>query len=934
MHLIIAEKKLSAQRIAQILGGERGLKVSRENGLPIFSFDDTFITGLKGHVVEIDFSPEYADWRSERYTPRTLIDAPTLKRVTERKIVQLIQRLGRKASLVTIATDYDTEGELIGKEALELISEVNPSVQVRRARFSSITPQEIREAFSHASDLDMALASAGEARQMIDLVWGASLTRFISIAARRGGSSILSVGRVQSPTLAMIVDREREIEAFVPEKYWVLYCTSEKEGVIFRADHAHGRFEDLKEAEAARDATTPPLRVLSLKEFERQEQPPAPLDTTGLIVAAAKLGFSAARAMQVSEDLYMNGYISYPRTDNTVYPKTLNLGALLKTLESTPFAEEVRWVEAHARPSPARGKKESTDHPPIHPTGAGSREVLGEERFRLYELVVRRFLATLSPDARWHTIRAQLKAGEEPYAAAGSRLIEQGWRRVYRYSEVREMILPPLVVGEELPLKDVVMEEKETQPPPRFTQSRLIQRMEELGLGTKSTRHEVIQKLIARRYIFGNPLRPTLVARAVIEALEDHVDTITKPEMTRVLEEYMQQIKERKRTREDVVLESRAMLNRIFDELEAHEGEIGKEIVEKTAEEQSVGVCPLCGGRLSIKLTREKNQFIGCSGYPQCSFNTNLPPAVWGRAVRTETVCGKHGLHHVRLVKKGKRPWDLGCPLCMQIETQRNSLKLMPSMNDSVIARLQESHIYSVNEIAPSAPERIAEVLGVSRSEAERLIAEAGDALARLRRRSELRKFLRAHLPFRKGRSWSAMMERLIAEGIEDIGRLAGAGLDSLKRAGLSADEATQVIEEGRRVCDERLLREIGIPAPSLKKYFAAGYSSAEGISRDDPLCVSLKTGISLATVIRHMEKVYHHLGRTPPKRASAAEAEREKARLQKLLNLSDPDLARLICAGIRDMEGLMNADPAVVSGITGIPVERLRELISSANPS
>ncbi len=134
---------------------------------------------------------------------------------------------------------------------------MNPTVRVDRARFSAITPQELKHAFSHTTELDFALASAGEARQSIDLMWGASLTRFISLAARRGGSNILSVGRVQTPTLGMIVDREKEIEAFVPEKYWQLSLETEKGGERVEARHTHGRFHEKPAAELARDRTKP-----------------------------------------------------------------------------------------------------------------------------------------------------------------------------------------------------------------------------------------------------------------------------------------------------------------------------------------------------------------------------------------------------------------------------------------------------------------------------------------------------------------------------------------------------------------------------------------------------------------------------------------------------------------------------------------------------
>ena len=219
MHLIVAEKNISARRIAQILAGNEKLKEEKEGGVSVYRFDNTALIGLRGHVVEVDFVEGYSNWRSAERTPRSLIDADTIKVPTEKKIVSLVQKLAKKSDRVTIATDFDTEGELIGKEAYELVRQVNKDVNVDRAKFSAITPEEIGQAFSHPTSIDFALAAAGEARQVIDLMWGASLTRFISLAARRGGNNILSVGRVQSPTLAMIVDREREIEAFVPEKY-------------------------------------------------------------------------------------------------------------------------------------------------------------------------------------------------------------------------------------------------------------------------------------------------------------------------------------------------------------------------------------------------------------------------------------------------------------------------------------------------------------------------------------------------------------------------------------------------------------------------------------------------------------------------------------------------------------------------------------------
>src|SRR5665647_1355157 len=899
VHLIVAEKNISARRIAEILGEGKKLTEHKDAGVSTYAFGDITTGGLRGHVVEIDFEPGYKNWRSEEATPRSLIDAKTIKIPTEKKIVFLLQKLSRKADRVTIATDFDTEGELIGKEAYELIRAVNSKVAIDRARFSAITPQELKNAFSHTTDLDFALAAAGEARQSIDLMWGASLTRFISLAARRGGANILSVGRVQSTTLGMIVDREKEIEAFVPEKYWQLTLDTEKSGEQVEARHTHGRFHEKAPAELARDRTKAPLMVTDVKSGEKQDRAPSPFDTTTYIVAAARLGFSAANAMRIAEDLYMNGFISYPRTDNTVYPASLDISGILTTIRSSPFKKDVEWVITHRRAVPTRGKKSSTDHPPIHPTGAATREQLGDDIFRIYELVLRRFLATLSPDARWNTLKVLFNAGGEEYTATGGQLAEAGWHTVYPFSEAQETILPPFVVGEHLPVKNLILEEKETQPPARYTQSKLIQRMEELGLGTKSTRHEVIAKLVSRKYVEGSPLRPTLVGRVVTESLEQHADMITRPDMTRTIEEHMQQIKESTRTREDVIRESRQMLHQAFDQLEANEAVIGDDIQNRTAEEMNLGTCPVCKGTLAIKHLRGNTQFIGCSHYPECTFNIGLPMAQWGFAVRTDEVCDKHHLNFVRLVRKGARPWDIGCPLCHHINSNAESLAEIPSMNANLAQKILAKHIYTVAELARSNAESLVQRLDLSVDTAKKLISDAGSVLEKLRRRSECRKFMRDHLIPRKGRSYAKILTALKSAGITELSGLVHADTAMLKAAGIGEEEAVQVLTEAKAVYYGQVLREIGIPTVSLKKYIAAGITRPEDFCTQPPESLSTRTGMSPATVNRHVGLVCTFLKKPVPKKFSKPRVDRGKKELLAIKGIDKATYEKLSRAGI-----------------------------------
>lgn len=925
MHLIVAEKNISARRIAEILAGGKKVAEKKDAGVSTYSFGDTTTVGLRGHVVEVDFEPGYENWRSETATPRSLIDAKTIKVPTEKRIVTLLQKLSRHADLVTIATDFDTEGELIGKEAFELVRAVNKTVKIDRARFSAITPQEIKTSFANTTDLDFALAEAGEARQSIDLMWGASLTRFISLAARRGGNNILSVGRVQSPTLSMIVDREKEIEKFVPEKYWQLALLTEKAGEQIEARHTNGRFKDQNIAELARDRTKEPLVVTEVREGTKQDRSPSPFDTTTYIVAAARLGFSAANSMRLAEELYMNGYISYPRTDNTVYPASLDLNGVLATIRNSPFKKDVEWTIAHRRLEPTRGKKSSTDHPPIHPTGVATKEGIGDDAFRIYELVLRRFLATLAPDALWQTLKVNFDACGEPYTTTGGHLLEPGWHRVYPFSEAKETILPTFAEKEKLPIHRVTLDEKETMPPARYTQSKLIQRMEELGLGTKSTRHEVIAKLVSRKYVEGNPLRPTLVGRVVTEALEHHSDAITKPDMTQMIESHMQQIKESKRSRDDVIKESRSMLHKAFDLLEANEQVIGDDIRDRTAEELNLGRCPVCGGMLAIKHLRGSTQFIGCSRYPECTFNIGLPVTQWGWAVRTDDICEKHQLHFVRLVRKGARPWDIGCPFCHHISSNTESLTEIPSMNEALLEKARSRHIYTVAEIAKSEPERLAKDLELAPDAAQILKSEAGGVLEKLRRRSECRKFMRNHLIPRKGRSYAKIMGTLKESGVTDLASLARASPAALQKAGISENEARDLLAEARLTYNGQVLKETGLPAVSLKKYLASGITGPDDFVSVPPEKLSAMTGMSPGTVNRHVALVCEYLHRPVPVKIPHARIEKGRKELLSIKGMTDPVAEKFADAGVINGDNLLAADAQHISAATGIDAEKIR---------
>jgi len=676
VELIITEKNNAARRIAEILS-DGSASTTQRNGVNVYQWGTKTCVGLSGHVVGVDFPVEYSDWRDVE--PVELIDADIVKSPTQENIVRTLRQLAREADEAIIATDYDREGELIGKEAYELIRD-ETDVPVKRVRFSSITEREVRDAFAEPDDIDFDLAAAGEARQVIDLVWGAALTRFLSLSARQLGEDFISVGRVQSPTLKLIVDREREIQAFDPEDYWELFADIGKDGDDFEAQYFYDddgseaeRVWDEADAEAAHERLREAdgAEVTTVRRRTRTDNPPAPFNTTAFISAAGSLGYSAQRAMSIAEELYTTGYITYPRTDNTVYPEDLDPEELVAAFgESRAFGDAAETLLALDELDPTEGDDETTDHPPIHPTGElPDRGDLSEDEWEVYELVVRRFFATVAEPATWAHLRIVADANGCQLKATGKRLVEAGYHEVYPYSSASESFLPDLAEGDALDVTEVRLEAKQTQPPRRYGQSRLIETMSDLGLGTKATRHNTLEKLYDRGYIESDPPRPTALAEAVVEAAEEFADHVVSDEMTAQLEADMTAIAEGEATLEEVTAESREMLERVFEELRDSREAVGDHLQESLKADRRLGPCPESDHDLLIRQSRQGSYFVGCDGYPDCQYTLPLPSS--GEPLVLEETCEEHGLNHVKMLA-GRDTFVHGCPQCAADEADES----------------------------------------------------------------------------------------------------------------------------------------------------------------------------------------------------------------------------------------------------------------------
>ena len=654
MNIIITEKAIAGRRIASILAGEDVPAKMAEAQCFEFQKDgeDYLIIPLRGHIVDVDFPKQYSYWLGTDLKKLTVADIDYIGK--EKKIISFIKKKAPEAKLVIIATDADREGEAIGVEALDYVKEKNPKIKIKRAYFSAITPEDINTAFSELTKVDYNFADSANSRREIDLIWGAVLTRFLSLVSGQLGKEFLSVGRVQSPTLKLIVDREKERLAFKIKPYWEIKALFEKDKKKFEAEHKKGKFWEKEEAEKVLKKKTNECKVVNVKKTQRILKKPGPFNTTEFLRAAIPIGFTAGSAMNTAESLYIKGFISYPRTDNTVYPKTINLKKILSEIGKVPeFNEHVSKILAQKEITPSRGKKATKDHPPIYPVAVVPKAKLSQYEWKIYELVCRRFMATLSEDAKTENLVVEIHMKDEPFIARGQIYLKKGWKEFYPYSKSVEVVLPPLEKGDTVLLKNLEMLAKETQPPAHYSQSSIIKLMEDNGLGTKSTRHSIIQKLYARRYISGQKsVAATKIAFAVVDSLEKYSKKVVQPKMTAELEKEMDQIAAGKKSKDEVVEESREFLLEILEDLIKHKDKIGSELRKAIREDSIIGPCDKdgCNGELIVKHGRTGKRFLGCSAYPKCTNSYPLPQK--GKVIAIEKVCPVCGKSMVKTIGK------------------------------------------------------------------------------------------------------------------------------------------------------------------------------------------------------------------------------------------------------------------------------------------
>jgi DNA topoisomerase-1 len=667
-HLVIVESPAKAKTIEKYLG------------------KDFQVLASYGHVRDL-VPKEGAVDPSQDFAMKYEVIEKNLKHV------QAIASAAKKADSLYLATDPDREGEAISWHLCEILREKKllGNKPVHRVVFHEITKRAITEAIENPKALSEDLINAQQARRALDYLVGFKLSPLLWKKIRRG----LSAGRVQSPALRMIVERELEIEAFKPQEYWTIEAQTQAEGQSFKARLTHYQGEKQEQfsitgeaqAHAVRDgllkAADGALAVLKVEKKERKRNPAAPFTTSTLQQEAArKLGFTTRRTMTVAQQLYEGidlggetvGLISYMRTDS------VNLAdeaiADLRELIAARFGQDKLPAQPPAYKTKSKNAQEA--HEAIRPTSAqrapeAVKAHLSPDQFKLYNLIWRRTVACQMIHATLGTVAVDLGAGAgNVFRANGSTVVDPGFMAVYlegrddAAGEDDERYLPPLEEGQSVALEAVIAGQHFTEPPPRYTEASLVKTLEEYGIGRPSTYASIISTLQQRHYVELDSKRfvPTDVGRIVNKFLTEHFTQYVDYHFTANLEDELDAVSRGEKAWKPLLGE---FWGPFIGLVEDKDGSLKRADVTHEAIEEK---CPECGGPLSIRLGRN-GRFIGCNNYPTCKYTRNLdgdgkqsePEIIEGRT------CPKCDLPLV--LKTGRYGKFIGCsgyPACKHIE--------------------------------------------------------------------------------------------------------------------------------------------------------------------------------------------------------------------------------------------------------------------------
>ncbi|MBW3020679.1 DNA topoisomerase I, partial [Candidatus Woesearchaeota archaeon] len=524
----------------------------------------------------------------------------------------------------------DIEGEVIG---LNIVKYVAKQKDANRMKFSTLTKDELIKSYENKEKhLDWGQANAGETRHKLDWYYGINLSQALTNSIKKAGTfKILSTGRVQGPALKLLADKELEIRNFKPEPYWELELKGKLNSNNIIASHEKGKFKDEKEVlEILNKTKGKDAKLSKIESKEMKVQPPVPFDLTSLqIEAYGKIKISPKKTLSIAQELYTSGWISYPRTSSQELPDSIGFNKILQMLNKQPaFKGETEYLLNKKSLKPNNGKKKDAAHPAIYPTGIIPEGITGKER-KLYDLIVRRFLATFGEPATRETVTYTIDCNSEKFILKGTLTKEKGWMTLYgEFAKQKEEELPKAKVGDDIKDPKITKLNKETTPPKRYTEASIIKELEKRGLGTKATRASIIDTLFQRNYIEGKKLEVTDLGLKISDILVKNVPKITDEAMTRSFEDDMEAIRENKKKPEEVLKKAEKVITEIVSDFKDNEN-IGvnlKDTFFETKDKlETMGKCPNCKeGTLKIRKGKF-GRFIACDNYPDCKTTYSVP---------------------------------------------------------------------------------------------------------------------------------------------------------------------------------------------------------------------------------------------------------------------------------------------------------------------
>lgn len=692
--LVVCEKPDAARRIASALGSAKETR----GGGGVSVFDVAYagrnykVCSASGHlygiidrtknrsvypVLDLEWAP-IDDDNNKRRSKRGKGAAARAAR-----LISTISALAKGADSFIHACDYDQEGEVIGHSILEYACGGKYDGSLR-AKFSTLTDEEVKGAFATLERPSKGLAEAGRSRHMLDFIYGVNLSRALAQSFKAGSNNNgsggggyyrnLSIGRVQGPTLAFAADRELEIRLHVPDPYWALAADFEKDGgqaAVLHARYEKPRIERLAEAQAVLDACIGRDGTVSKVSAKKTVlRPPTPFNTGDLQREAYRLfRLSPGYTLAIAEKLYLRALISYPRTSSQKLPPSINYAKVLAGLAGVSLYSQPASAllsKEEGRLVPNEGLMADPAHPAIYPTGVAPR--LSGLEFKVYDLIAKRFLATFGDPAVTERTEVSISVGggQHTFLAEGRAVLYDGWMASYRpyagggssLEQQPATLLPQLREGDVLASRQVMMEEKFTQPPWRYSQASLLAKMEEEEIGTKATRADTIATLFKRGYVAAakkGGIEATDLGFAVVESMREHAPAIVSTELTRSMEEQLEGIEQGAKEPADVV---EYAVERLVGSLAAFRKQgatIGKQIGSAAAMQSNAAAaaaaaaivvisgCPVCkkGQLRIIKSRTTKKRFVGCSNYASgCRASAPLPQRGGIRAARTSCKCG------------------------------------------------------------------------------------------------------------------------------------------------------------------------------------------------------------------------------------------------------------------------------------------------------